>query len=288
MATPGIEVRPLVTMTGHAEFNETFFTDVRVPKSQIVGKRGQGWFVANATLKHERGIWMPDVSWGQLFAAALGGGFTVKVLDIAYQEFRRQNRGPSAPKNSSINSSGRCSRRLTKLSESYDPSRMLTSSRSIALNPTTSVLPTTSSRACCISSDAFGPAWSSSGTKVCRSVWARTSAVPNCSIFSIVWSRAGSTGFVDRILQRAVGEVIVMTTLSLLWSSFGSLETDATSRKWITPLAKFLSRTEHTTERQRLLQYDAARSADRHARQQASDTARKTGDAEQTEQPLLG
>ena len=56
MKTPGIEVRPLVTMTGHAEFNETFFTDVRVPKSQIVGKRGQGWFVANATLKHERGM----------------------------------------------------------------------------------------------------------------------------------------------------------------------------------------------------------------------------------------
>jgi alkylation response protein AidB-like acyl-CoA dehydrogenase len=56
MKTPGIEVRPLVTMTGHAEFNEVFFTDVRVPKSQIVGGRGQGWQVANATLKHERGM----------------------------------------------------------------------------------------------------------------------------------------------------------------------------------------------------------------------------------------
>jgi alkylation response protein AidB-like acyl-CoA dehydrogenase len=56
MDTPGIEVRPLVTMTGHAEFNEVFFTDVRVPKTQIVGGRGQGWFVANATLKHERGM----------------------------------------------------------------------------------------------------------------------------------------------------------------------------------------------------------------------------------------
>src|SRR3546814_3424779 len=43
-------------MTGHAEFNEVFFTDVRVPKTQIVGQRGQGWFVANATLKHERGM----------------------------------------------------------------------------------------------------------------------------------------------------------------------------------------------------------------------------------------
>jgi alkylation response protein AidB-like acyl-CoA dehydrogenase len=56
MATPGIDVRPLKTMTGHAEFNEVFFTDVRVPRRQIVGERGQGWFVANATLKHERGM----------------------------------------------------------------------------------------------------------------------------------------------------------------------------------------------------------------------------------------
>ena len=56
MNTPGIEVRPLMTMTGHAEFNEVFFTDVRVPKNQIVGKRGEGWYVANATLTHERGM----------------------------------------------------------------------------------------------------------------------------------------------------------------------------------------------------------------------------------------
>lgn len=56
MTTPGIEVRPLKTMTGSAEFNEVFFTDVRVPKSAVVGGRGKGWFVANATLKHERGM----------------------------------------------------------------------------------------------------------------------------------------------------------------------------------------------------------------------------------------
>ena len=54
MNTPGIEVRPLVDMTGNANFNEVFFTDVRVPKDQIVGKRGQGWLVANAILGHER------------------------------------------------------------------------------------------------------------------------------------------------------------------------------------------------------------------------------------------
>lgn len=56
MDTPGIEVRPLQTMTGRAEFNEVFFTDVRVPQNQVVGKRGGGWKVANTTLKHERGM----------------------------------------------------------------------------------------------------------------------------------------------------------------------------------------------------------------------------------------
>ena len=54
MDTPGIEVRPLVTMTEHATFNETFFTDARVPADQIVMGRGDGWRVANITLKHER------------------------------------------------------------------------------------------------------------------------------------------------------------------------------------------------------------------------------------------
>ena len=56
MQTPGIEVRPLVDMTMTANFNEVFFTDVRVPRSQIVGAPGQGWQVANATLTHERGM----------------------------------------------------------------------------------------------------------------------------------------------------------------------------------------------------------------------------------------
>jgi len=56
MQTSGIEVRPLRTMTGRAEFNEVFFTDVRVPADQIVLGRGKGWYVANVTLKHERSM----------------------------------------------------------------------------------------------------------------------------------------------------------------------------------------------------------------------------------------
>jgi len=56
MDTPGIEVRPLQTMTGNPSFNEVFFTDVRVPQTSVVGGRGEGWRVANSTLKHERGL----------------------------------------------------------------------------------------------------------------------------------------------------------------------------------------------------------------------------------------
>lgn len=63
MSAPGVEVRPLRTMTGRSSFNEVFLTDVRVPVDQIVGARGQGWHVANETLKHERGaLGNPEVA----------------------------------------------------------------------------------------------------------------------------------------------------------------------------------------------------------------------------------
>jgi len=69
MDSPGIEVRPLVDMTGAANFNEVFFTDVRVPKDQIVGSRGDGWQVANAVLGHERdSLGNPDATLARLNA----------------------------------------------------------------------------------------------------------------------------------------------------------------------------------------------------------------------------
>jgi alkylation response protein AidB-like acyl-CoA dehydrogenase len=55
MHAPGVEVRPLRQITGEAEFNEIFFTDVEVPRENVVGEVGAGWAVAMTTLLHERG-----------------------------------------------------------------------------------------------------------------------------------------------------------------------------------------------------------------------------------------
>lgn len=55
MRTPGVEVRPLRQITGAADFNEVFLTDVRIPDSCRLGEVGQGWSVAIAMLMHERG-----------------------------------------------------------------------------------------------------------------------------------------------------------------------------------------------------------------------------------------
>lgn len=54
MTTPGITVRPLVQITGDAEFNEVFFEDVRIPKNCLIGPRNEGWKVLVTTLMHER------------------------------------------------------------------------------------------------------------------------------------------------------------------------------------------------------------------------------------------
>ncbi len=56
MRAPGVEVRPLRQITDETEFNEVFFTDVFVPREQLIGPEDEGWRVANSTLSHERGI----------------------------------------------------------------------------------------------------------------------------------------------------------------------------------------------------------------------------------------
>jgi alkylation response protein AidB-like acyl-CoA dehydrogenase len=54
MTDAGVDVRPLRQLTGEAEFNEVFLTDVRIPDSYRLGEEGQGWKVATATLMNER------------------------------------------------------------------------------------------------------------------------------------------------------------------------------------------------------------------------------------------
>ena len=54
MHAPGVEVRPLRQITGDAEFNEVFFTDVRIPDSERLDAVGAGWRVAMTTLMNER------------------------------------------------------------------------------------------------------------------------------------------------------------------------------------------------------------------------------------------
>ena len=54
MHAKGVDVRPLYQITGEAEFNEVFFTDVRIPNDMMLGKEGQGWRVAITTLMNER------------------------------------------------------------------------------------------------------------------------------------------------------------------------------------------------------------------------------------------
>ncbi|MCU4182978.1 acyl-CoA dehydrogenase [Acidiferrimicrobium sp. IK] len=55
MDQPGVEVRPIKMLTGSSEFNETFFTDARTPKDNVVGQVNGGWAVAMTLLGYERG-----------------------------------------------------------------------------------------------------------------------------------------------------------------------------------------------------------------------------------------
>jgi alkylation response protein AidB-like acyl-CoA dehydrogenase len=55
MRQPGVEVRPLKQVTGSSEFSEVFMTAARVEKSDLIGRPGQGWEIAQTTLAYERG-----------------------------------------------------------------------------------------------------------------------------------------------------------------------------------------------------------------------------------------
>ena len=69
MKAPGVEVKPIKQLTGDSDFNEVYFTDVRVSDSQRLGEVGQGWQVSLTTLMNER--------------AAIGGSFGQMDVSLA-------------------------------------------------------------------------------------------------------------------------------------------------------------------------------------------------------------
>ncbi len=80
MRQPGVEVRPLKQMNGHASFNEVFMTDAKVPVVDLLGGEGQGWAVAATTLSYER----------QGFRRRHGQSSGLGVTGRLYDEYRQE------------------------------------------------------------------------------------------------------------------------------------------------------------------------------------------------------
>ena len=80
MDAPGVEVRPIRMISGMSPFCETFFTDVKVPKANLVGEEGQGWTIGKRLLQHERTNLSGGNAMGRL------GGPTLGELAKMYRE----------------------------------------------------------------------------------------------------------------------------------------------------------------------------------------------------------
>ena len=68
METKGVEPKPILLISGKSPFCETFFTDVKVPKENLVGEEGQGWTIGKRLLQHER----TNISGGGRLASMMG------------------------------------------------------------------------------------------------------------------------------------------------------------------------------------------------------------------------
>ncbi len=109
MHQAGVEVRPLVEMTGHAMFNEVFLTDARVPSSAIIGDRNNGWAVTNTTLMFERsGL---GAGGGSAAAGSATPGTVADHLDRRAGDFVPAGKGAGSPKASTSKPAGSAKKR---------------------------------------------------------------------------------------------------------------------------------------------------------------------------------
>lgn len=91
MQSPGVEVRPLYQITGEAEFNEIFLTDVKIPADRIMGKEGEGWKVAITTLMNER--------------SAIGGGVSRRgqgSIGVLLSMWKQRQAGAFTPESEAV------------------------------------------------------------------------------------------------------------------------------------------------------------------------------------------
>jgi len=204
---------------------------------------------------------MADTGWLQVVAAALGGGFTVKAADILYQELRhRWDRSRSAKRF--------VDEHLDPLLKAAD--ELVGKLRSLAesdFGKLHNVEPSTET----LNADDFGGLLFLFGR-----FWARIEIIRQEGL-SVALSQdergkhllnfldcleSRRVRIVDRISQRATGEIIVqerdgrLRTIAFI-EFVKTFESDVYARRWVYPLARVLSRTRHTSDRQRLLLYGA-------------------------------
>jgi hypothetical protein len=202
---------------------------------------------------------MAEVGWLQLLAAALGGGLTVKLLDIIYQEFRRWSESARSAEQF-------VDKHLDPLLKAAD--ELVGKLRSLAESDFKELHAIQAGNKALTSSDLasvlflFGRFWARieivrhEGLSVAMGEDARGKKLQ--AFMDCLESRR--VRIVDRIAQRAVGETMierqgpVLDTMTFIRfvKGFG---TDDEMRRWMVPLERVLSRTRHTADRQRLLQY---------------------------------
>jgi alkylation response protein AidB-like acyl-CoA dehydrogenase len=105
MKAPGIEIRPLRHLNGHADFAEVFFTDVEVPRSNLVGALNDGWRLTQGSLAHERaGLWVESVT--RMEQSISGLIDLTRKLGVADDPIVRRRIGEASQRASSLRALG--------------------------------------------------------------------------------------------------------------------------------------------------------------------------------------